>query len=441
MHMRLSPPQVVLLSFAAAIFVGSALLSLPGMTVAAGSLPYIDALFTSASAVCVTGLITVDTATVFTPLGKVVIAVLIQLGGLGIMTAATLLFLLAGRRIGLQSRLVIQETLGHLKLAGVVRLVLAILLMTAAFEGVGALILAGDFFLHHGYSAPQALGYGAFHAVSAFNNAGFALFTNNLEGFRDDWVVSLTIAFLIIGGGLGFPVILDLSRRHRGRLYSIQTKMVLVVTAALLGAGTLTFLVLEWTSPAMAGLGTAERVLVAFFQAVTPRTAGFNTVPLSALAPGTIFLLIIFMFIGASPESTGGGIKTTTFGIILASIWATLRGATDTEFASRRIGQGQVTRALTIAVTSAAFVLVMTLVLLYTGKDIALDAGVFEVVSAFGTVGLSLGLTSQLTVAGKVIIVLTMYAGRVGPMTVGAALIARRHALARRLPEERLPTG
>ncbi|MHB9150554.1 MAG: TrkH family potassium uptake protein [Thermoleophilia bacterium] len=441
MHMRLSPPQVVLLSFAAAILVGSAVLSLPGMTVAAGSLSYIDALFTAASAVCVTGLITVDTATVFTPLGKVTIAALIQLGGLGIMTAATMLFLLAGRRIGLQSRLVIQETLGHVRLAGVVRLVLAILLMTAAFEGVGAVILAGDFFLHHGYGLSRALGYGAFHAISAFNNAGFALFTNNLEGFRDDWVVTLTVACLIVAGGLGFPVILDLSRRHKGRLYSLQTKMVLLVTVALLGLGTLALLVLEWSSPAFVGLAAPERVLVAFFQAVTTRTAGFNTVPLVALAPGTIFLFVILMFIGASPESTGGGIKTTTLGIILASIWATFRGAGDTEFASRRIGQAQVTRALTLAVTSAAFVLVMTLVLLDTGQDIPLDTGLFEVVSAFGTVGLSLGLTSKLTLAGKLVIIFTMYAGRVGPMTVGAALIARRRPLPRTLPEERLPTG
>ena len=441
MHTRLSPPQVVLLSFAAAILVGSAVLSLPAMTVAPGSLAYIDALFTAASAVCVTGLITVDTATVYTPLGKAVIAVLIQLGGLGIMSAATMLFLLSGRRIGLQSRLVIQEALGHLRLAGVVRLVLAILLMTLAFEGTGALVLAADFFLHHDYAPTRALGYGVFHSVSAFNNAGFALFTNNLEGFRDDWVVSLTVAFLIIGGGLGFPVILELSRRRKGGFHLLQTKMVLFVTAGLLAAGTLIFLILEWSSPVMAGLGAPERVLVSFFHAVTPRTAGFNTVPLTALAPGTIFLFIVLMFIGASPQSTGGGIKTTTFGIILASIWATFRGGVDTEFGSRRIGQGQVTRALTLAGTSAAFVVIMTLVLLDTGQDIPLDMGLFEVVSAFGTVGLSLGLTAKLTAAGKLIIILTMYAGRVGPLTVGAALISRRHALPRRLPEERLPTA
>ncbi|HZK48109.1 MAG TPA: potassium transporter TrkG [Thermoleophilia bacterium] len=441
MHMRLSPPRVVLLSFAAAILIGSAVLSLPGMTAAPGSLAYIDALFTAASAVCVTGLITVDTATVFTPLGKAVIAILIQLGGLGIMTAATMLFLLARRRIGLQGRLVIQETLGHLRLAGVVRLVLAILLMTLVFEGVGTLILAGDFLLHHGYSPLRALGYGAFHSISAFNNAGFALFTNSLEGFRDDWVVTLTVACLIIGGGLGFPVILDLARPRKGRIYALQTKMVILVTAGLLSVGTLAFLALEWTSPELAGLGAPGRVLVAFFQAVTPRTAGFNTVPIAGLAPGTIFLFIILMFIGASPESTGGGIKTTTFGIIAASMRATFRGAGDTEFASRRIGQAQVTKALTLVVASAVFILVMTLLLLDTGQDIPLDTGLFEVVSAFGTVGLSLGLTSKLTMAGKVVIILTMYAGRVGTLTVGAALIARRRPAPRRLPEEALPTG
>lgn len=441
MHTRLSPPRVVLLSFAVAILVGSAVLSLPGMTVAAGSLPYVDALFTAASAVCVTGLITVDTATVFTPMGKVVIAVLIQLGGLGIMTAATMLFLLAGRRIGLQERLVIQESLGHIRLAGIVRLVLAVLALTAFFELTGALLLAADLALNHGFDALRALGYGAFHSVSAFNNAGFALFSDNLEGFRDDEAVSLTIAGLIVAGGLGFPVWLDLVFRRGRRLLALQTKMVLLASGSLIAVGTLGFLALEWNSPDLAGLGLVGKATVALFQAITPRTAGFNTVPLANVAPGTVFLFILLMFIGASPESTGGGIKTTTFGIIMASIWATVRGSTDVEFASRRIGQSQVVKALTLAMTSAAFVTVVTLLLLGTSGDISLSAGLFEVVSAFGTVGLSLGLTPHLTFAGKLLIILTMYAGRVGTLTLGVALIARRRPLARRLPEELLPTG
>lgn len=441
MQMRLSPPRVVLLSFAAAILLGSAVLSLPGMTVAAGSLPYVDALFTATSAVCVTGLITVDTATVFTPLGKFVIAVLIQIGGLGIMTAATMLFLLAGRRIGLQSRLVIQETLGHIRLAGIVRLVVAVLTMTALFETAGALILAADFAVNHDYGVLRALGYGVFHSVSAFNNAGFALFSNNLEGFRDDTVVSLTIALLIVAGGLGFPVWLDLVPRRGRRLLSLQTKMVVLVSGSLIVVGTLVFLALEWNSPELGGLGFFGKAMVALFQGVTPRTAGFNTVPLANLAPGTVFLFIVLMFIGASPESTGGGIKTTTFGIIMASIWATVRGSSDVEFASRRIGQSQVVKALTVAVASAAFVLVVTLLLLDTSQDIPLSVGLFEVVSAFGTVGLSLGLTPHLTFAGKLLIILTMYAGRVGTLTLGVALIARHRPLARRLPEEQLPTG
>ncbi len=441
MQMRLSPPRLVLLSFAAAILVGSAVLSLPGMTVTAGSLPYVDALFTAASAVCVTGLVTVDTATVFTPPGKFVIAVLIQIGGLGIMTAATLLFLLAGRRIGLQGRLIIRESLGHIRLAGVVRLVVAVLAMTALFETAGTLVLAGDLMLNHGYDATRALGYGAFHAVSAFNNAGFALFSNNLEGFRDDTVVSLTIALLVVAGGLGFPVWLDLVSRRGRRLFSLQTKMVVLVSGSLIVVGTLAFLALEWTSPELAGLSLADKATVALFQGITPRTAGFNTVPLANLAPGTVFLFVVLMFIGASPESTGGGIKTTTFGIIMASIWATARGASDVEFASRRIGQSQVVKALTVAVASAAFVMLITLLLLDTAQDIPLSVGLFEVVSAFGTVGLSLGLTPHLTLAGKLLIILTMYAGRVGTLTLGVALIARRRPLARRLPEELLPTG
>ncbi|GAB4244890.1 MAG: TrkH family potassium uptake protein [Thermoleophilia bacterium] len=442
MRPRLSPPRVVLLSFAAAILVGSLVLMLPGMTSDPASFRYIDALFTATSAVCVTGLVTVDTATVFTPLGKAVIAVLIQIGGLGIMTGATVLFVLTGRRIGLQRRLVVQETLGHVRLSGIVRLVLAVLAMTAAFESVGAAVLAAQFALRYDYPVAKAVGYGAFHAVSAFNNAGFALFSDNLEGFRTDWVVSLTVALLIIFGGLGFPVILEVVRRRRdSRHASLQAKIVLSVTAGLLAFGTLGFLLVEWDGTAMAGLTGPQRVLAAFFQAVTPRTAGFNTVSMAAVDQATVFIMIFLMFVGASPESTGGGIKTTTFGVILASIWATARGKTDVEAFSRRIGQQQVFKALTVLSFSSAFVFVMTVLLLATGRSIGVTEGLFEVISAFGTVGLSLGLTPALTTVGKVLIILTMYTGRVGPVTLGVALAARQRAGRVTLPEEQLPLG
>ncbi|MCL5942231.1 MAG: TrkH family potassium uptake protein [Actinobacteria bacterium] len=412
------------------------------MTSDPASFRYIDALFTATSAVCVTGLVTVDTATVFTPLGKAVIAVLIQIGGLGIMTGATVLFVLTGRRIGLQRRLIVQETLGHVRLSGIVRLVLAVLAMTAAFESVGAAVLAAQFALRYDYPFVKAVGYGAFHAVSAFNNAGFALFSDNLEGFRTDWVVSLTVALLIIFGGLGFPVILEVVRRRGdSRHASLQAKIVLSVTAGLLAFGTLGFLLVEWDGTAMAGLTGPQRVLAAFFQAVTPRTAGFNTVSMAAVDQATVFIMIFLMFVGASPESTGGGIKTTTFGVILASIWATARGKTDVEAFSRRIGQQQVFKALTVLSFSSAFVFVMTVLLLATGRSIGVTEGLFEVISAFGTVGLSLGLTPALTTVGKVLIILTMYTGRVGPVTLGVALAARQRAGRVTLPEEQLPLG
>ncbi len=442
MRARLSPPQIVLLSFAGAIFAGSLVLMLPGMTSDPASFSYLDALFTSASAVCVTGLITVDTATMFTPLGKFVIAFLIQIGGLGIMTGATLLVILAGRRVGLQSRLVVQETLGHVRLSGIVRLVLALLAMTAVFEVVGAAVLAGNFALRYDYSLAKAVGYGAFHSVSAFNNAGFALFPDNLEGFRTDPLVNLVVALLIIFGGLGFPVVLELARRGKGSYHlSLQAKMVLLVTAGLLLFGTIGFLLIEWESPAMAGLGTPQKVITAFFQAVTPRTAGFNTVPMASIGDATIFIMIFLMFVGASPESTGGGIKTTTFGVILASIWATARGKTNVEAFSRRIGQGQVLKALTVLSFSIAFIAVVTVLLLSTGHEITVTEGLFEVFSAFGTVGLSLGLTPDLSGLGKVLIILTMYTGRVGPVTLGVALAARQRAGRVILPEEQLPLG
>lgn len=438
---RISPAQYILLSFALAALVGSGVLMLPGMAAPGIEVRYIDALFTATSAICVTGLITLDTATAWTSTGQTVIAVLIQIGGLGIMTGASFLFVLIGRRIGLFGRLVIQKSLGQMTLSGLVRLLLAVIAMTAVFEVIGAVILTANFLLRYNYPLRKAVGFGVFHAISAFNNAGFSTFTTSLEDFRADWVVSGTVGVLVIFGGLGFPVILDLLQFPRSRRLSLQSKLVLAVSASLLVFGFVAFLILEWNSESLAGLDSPAKLLVAWFHSLTPRTAGFNTAPMGALLPSTVFLTIFLMFVGASPQSCGGGIKTTTFGIIGASIWATTRGKHDVEMYNRRVTRDQVLEALTLLSVASAFVFVMTILLLAAGPGIDLQIGLFEVISAFGTVGLSLGLTPELSDVGKIIIIVTMYVGRVGPLTLGVGLLRRKLVSRLRLPDEQVPIG
>jgi trk system potassium uptake protein TrkH len=404
----------------------------PGMTAEGVELRYIDALFTSTSAICVTGLITVDTATVYSPAGKAVIAFLIQIGGLGIMTGASFLIVLLGRRVGLFGRLVIQASLGKTTLGGLVRTLRAVVAMTVVFEGIGALLLSANFFFRYDYEPLRAVGYGTFHAVSAFNNAGFALFSTNLETFRSDWLLSLTVAI---------PVIVDLVNFPGERRLSLQSKLVLVVSGGLLVLGTAGFWLLQWGSGALAGLSFAEQGLVSFFQGVVPRTAGFNSVPMGSFLPAAVYLTMFLMFVGASPQSTGGGIKTTTFGVIAASIWATARGKHDVEMYERRVPRDQVLEALTLLSAASGFVMVMTLALLADAHDLDPTRGLFEVVSAFGTVGLSLGVTSELSDVGKLIVILTMYVGRVGPLTLSAGLLGRKLISRVRLAEEQVALG
>jgi trk system potassium uptake protein TrkH len=357
------------------------------------------------------------------------------------MTGASFLIVLLGRRVGLFGRLVIQASLGKTTLGGLVRTLRAVVAMTVVFEGVGALLLSANFFFRYDYEPLRAVGYGSFHAVSAFNNAGFALFSPNLEAFRSDWLLSLTVAILVIVGGLGFPVIVDLVNFPGERRLSLQSKLVLVVSGGLLVLGTAGFWLLQWGSGALAGLSFAEQGLVSFFQGVVPRTAGFNSVPMGSFLPAAVYLTMFLMFVGASPQSTGGGIKTTTFGVIAASIWATARGKHDVEMYERRVPRDQVLEALTLLSAASGFVMVMTLALLADAHDLDPTRGLFEVVSAFGTVGLSLGVTSELSDVGKLIVILTMYVGRVGPLTLSAGLLGRKLISRVRLAEEQVALG
>ncbi len=435
----LTPPQVLVLGFALAILTGTLLLSLP-LAVRDGKPDLLTAAFTATSAVCVTGLVVVDTADHWTLFGQLVILLLIHTGGLGLMTMGTLFALLLGRRIGLRRRQQIKESVNQNELTGIIWLVQRILLFTAITEAIGATILTLHLAPKYGWT--QGLWLGVFHAVSAFNNAGFDLFGRfrSLTGFADDPVVSLTVAGLLILGGIGFSVVVDVYRKRSFKRLSLHSKIVIAVTVLLLTFATAAVLLLEHDH-ALRHLTPHHKLLAAFFQASTPRTAGFNTVPLNDLFVPTQFLMIILMFIGASPGSTGGGIKTTTFITVGLALLSLARGREDVEIFNRRIPKSQVYKALSILILGLTVVLTTTLFLTITenGKDFLIIF--FETVSAFGTVGLSLGLTPDLSPAGRLAIMLTMFVGRVGPLTLAFSLAQRDHQAKIRLPEQKILIG
>lgn len=440
-RIRFSPTQVLVLGFAALILVGAILLTLP-MASTGAPISFLNALFTATSAVCVTGLVVVDTGTAFTFFGQVVVILLIQFGGLGIMTMATMMFLLLGKRISLKERLVMQEALNQFSLQGLVRLTRNIIFMTLTIEGIGALILATRFVPFYGWQ--RGIWFSVFHAIAMFCNAGFDL----IGGFRsftpfvEDPVLTLTIAFLIIFGGLGFTVIADAWRNRSWSRLSLHSKIALAVTGVLLVFGTVSFYALELNNPqTLAPLSPGAKVWASFFQSVTPRTAGANTLVLPAMTRASIFLTVILMFIGASPCSTGGGIKTTTFSILLLSVRAAVAGEEDIVVFRRRLPQGLAMRAMTITAMALLLVVVITMGLSITEPGADFLVLLYEATSAFGTVGLSLGLTPSLTPLGKIMIILTMFAGRLGPMTIGLALGKKAHAQRVRYPEDKIMVG
>ena len=437
----LNPARVLVLGFLAIIIVGALLLMLPHAVVGE-KLTALEALFTSTSAVCVTGLVVVDTGTTFTVFGQLVIMMLIQIGGLGFMTMATLIFMLLGRKISFRNRLLISESLNQFTVQGVVALVKIILVYTLAVEGSAALLLALRFSRDFGWV--RAIYYGVFHAVSAFCNAGFDLFGNfsSLTSYRGDPVVNLVIMALIISGGLGFTVVRDFFPpwRKAGRL-ELHSKLVLVITALLLVSASLAIFVLEFSNPqTLAGIPWVDKVLATAFTATTPRTAGFNTVSIAGLRQPTLFIIIILMFIGASPASTGGGIKTTTFGVILVAVHSIIRGETDAVLFKRRLPQYIIHKALAIIILSIGLIAFVTLILCIT-EPFEFMSVLFEVVSAFGTVGLSVGITPDLSALGKLLIIFMMFVGRVGPVTLTLAFGQRLKPSNIRYPEGRVMVG
>ena len=444
MKIKLSPPQILVLGFLSLIIVGALLLALPISSTHGCS--FTDALFTSTSAVCVTGLIVKDIPKDFTVFGQIVIMLLIQIGGLGYMTSATIISLIIGKKIGIAERLTIKEGLNIETLEGIVRFTKGILIFTLILELTGALILTVRFL--NDFDLTDAFFYGLFHAVSAFNNAGFSLFSDNLIHYRGDITVNLMITTLIIFGGLGFVVVRDLYKYQRKEVRKISqhTKIVLATTAILIMAGTVSIYLLEATNPkTFMVMPLKEKILSAYFSSVTPRTAGFNTLDYSLLRMETLFLTIVFMFIGASPGSTGGGVKTSTLAVIIANLYATVRGLNDTVLFKRRVPSDTISKSFLIITLAAIFCTLSTHFIITTQSTQYLSA-MFEVTSAFGTVGLSVGdggvrsLSALFTPIGKLAIIFTMFVGRLGPLTLAVA-VTRKVQVRFRYPEGRVIIG
>lgn len=420
-----SPSQLIALTFAGLILAGALLLMLPFAGREGAGLSFVDALFTATSASCVTGLVVVDTGTYFSTFGQLVIIALIQLGGLGLVLFATSFSVLLRKKIDLQSRLNIQASLNQDKLDGVVQMSLRIAKYTAVSEGFFGTVLAFRFWPQYGL---RGIYYGYWHAVSAFCNAGFDLFGHyqSLTAFVGDPVVNLSIGLLIILGGLGFAVMGDVLQKRNFQRLKLHSKMVLTVTGLLIGIGMIGFALLESRNPATLGsLSTGDAFWASFMQSVSPRTAGFNSVDLNSLRVPTMIFTIFLMFIGASPASTGGGIKTTTFALLLLNIWQVVRGKSECEIFGRRIGEETLFQAFAITSLSLLWVAFATLALTCL-EDTSFLAAAFEVVSAYATVGLSTGLSQHICTASKIILILSMYAGRVGFMTFALALAANK---------------
>jgi len=436
---KLSPAQILVAGYFTVILTGTILLSLPMATTATGSLGFIDSLFTSTSATCVTGLIVVNTSSAFTVFGQVVIMLLIQIGGLGIMSMSTLMAFLIGKKISLKERLVIQQDLNQFGISGLVRLIQYVLGFTLIIEGAGAIFMFTK--LIHEYKIVKAIYYSIFHAVSAFNNAGFDLFGNSLVGFTGSIIMNFAVMILIILGGIGFGVLTESTNDKRFGKSSLQSKIVVIMTLILLVVGFLVLLALEFNNPETMGkLPFGEKILSAMFLSVTPRTAGFNTLPTNALRSSSLFFIIILMFIGASPGSTGGGIKTTTFGIMVITMWNKIIGKKDIEIYNRRIDEEDVLKAMAITLLAMALIVLITIVLTITESKPFLDI-LFETVSAFGTVGLSTGVTPTLSKIGRILIIMTMFAGRVGPLTLAVAFAERQRKGIYHYPKEKIMVG
>lgn len=450
---RLSPGQLIAGGFLAVIVIGTLLLMMP-FAVAdpvggqfsgsaplgrgpLGGAPPLPALFTATSAVCVTGLIVVDTAVYWSVFGQVVIGILILLGGLGVMTVVTVMGKMIFHRFNLSARFTISTATGT-NLAQTTRIVVNILTISLTIEAVTAAALTWRFWSHYGYSLPRAIGEGMFTAVSAFNNAGFALQSDNLMWAAGDPLILLLVAISVILGGLGFPVIVQLLREfRRPKVWNVGTHLVLRGTAILLAVGTLGLIIMERNNPATLGpMGAGDAWLNAFFSSVVTRTAGFNSVDVGGMQESSLALQDILMFIGGGPAGTAGGLKITTLGVIVAMTYAEIRGRRAVTVAGRQLPQTLQREVITVVTLAASAITVCTFIILAM-TEMPLGQVVFETISAFSTVGLSTGITPTLPWAGQLLLCALMFIGRIGPVSLATALAMRSGTRPYQLPVER----
>jgi len=442
--LRIKPPWVVILTFVSIITLGTLLLLLPRATIPGKETTFMDALFTATSATCVTGLIVIDTGSHFSLLGQLVILSLVQVGGLGLMTFTSFFALSLGKEFGVKDRALLRDILNYRNIGRIGSLVVSILVITFTIEILGAFFLYIQFLPHYGRNLSSV--YSAiFHSISAFCNAGFSLYSNSFVRYQNDLGINFIMSSLIILGGLGFIVIIDLLRwghgyfRGKKESLSLQSKLVLLVSFLLIIGGT-GLIFLGEKEGVLRALSWKGKLLTAYFQSVTARTAGFNTLNVNSLSFFSAFLLVVFMFIGASPGSTGGGIKTSTFATLFITIKSMIQGKSKVEVFHRTIPSLVVYQALCVAVLALGWIAFSTLFLTLTESASFIDI-LFEELSAFGTVGLSRGLTSHLTIAGRVVIILSMLVGRIGPLTLALAMRGRRIRELYEYPEERIMIG
>jgi trk system potassium uptake protein TrkH len=426
-RIRLQPAQVVLLSFGGWMLVGTLLLVLPVASAPGKSLSFIDAFFMATSATCVTGLATVSLVDDLSVFGQMVILILLQVGGLGIMTLSSSMAVIMGKNLQMREQVIMQDVLDTSNSEELLSLIINIIRYTFAVEFVGAIFLTLGFY-QEGYEIGQSMYYGFFHSISAFCNAGFALFNNGMEDFKFTPLIHGTIIVLLMSGGIGFAVMRDITSvikaRRSIRELTVHTKIVLSTHFALFFIGVIYLFFGEFLH-AFQEMSMWERLQVAVFQSATTRTAGFNTINLTSLHPHSIYMMILLMFIGASPGSTGGGIKTTTFAVLLQSVTATLKGKFTVEFFERKVPPQTVVKAIAIFIISLIVVSGSILVMMRIEPDKNFLALFFECVSAFSTVGLSLGITPFLSAFGKICITVLMFVGRVGPLTLVLAIGSR----------------
>ena len=439
---KISPYSLIMLSFVGLIIIGALLLKLPFSHYPDKEVSFFEALFTATSAVTVTGLSIVDIGAVYTGFGKFILLILIQFGGLGVLTISSVFVLLIAKRIGFYTKRLVAEGLNHNKMYDIYTVTKRVVFITLLFEAIGAVLLFGSFI--QDYSFFQALFMSVLHSVSAFCNAGIALFPHSFEGYTYNVYVNVIIAFLIIFGGLGFTTIIQAGEylQHKRRRLDINSQFSILMTVVLLLAGTLLFFTLEYKNyHTLYGKGLFNQLLISFFHSVSLRTAGFDTIPLEHLGSATILFCVTFMFIGASPNSTGSGVKTTTIGILFLGIKTALLNKNYIEFSKRRISWKLFNKASALVFIAMMYVLIMIVVLASIEPHFEFTKVAFELISAFSTCGLSTGITPYLNEASQAILMFTMFLGRVGPLTIALALSRPRAEGNYKYPKENILIG